>query len=165
MMAIDRTLFTRAISGYRDAFLSEYAHLPKSDQDQLWTQQLAEFIPVAETGAPDTSGVTTGRSHSYSGPSSDSTGNNNGSGSNSNNIASVSTKNVNLGKRTRQDASRTGSGVSPAKRQATVCLLVLYSNLPSVVPSPSTPSWNLTISRLRNPSMNRPSSRFRPLTR
>ncbi|OXV07718.1 hypothetical protein Egran_04518 [Elaphomyces granulatus] len=119
---VDRGLFFRAISSYRDVFLSEHAHLSESDRHQLWTQQLAQFIPASfETGStsPDTgdsltSGMTTSRSNCHIGPSLDSN-----SGSNNNNITGVGVKNVNLGKRTRQDAPRTGSGVSPAKRQAT----------------------------------------------
>jgi len=171
---VDEGLFFRVISGYRDLFLSEHAHLSESGRHQLWTQQLAQFIPASfETGStsPDTgdsltSGMTTSRSNSHIGPSLDSN-----SGSNNNNITGVGVKNINLGKRTRQDAPRTGSGVSPAKRQATVCLLgpLFQPSLRSSVPSllPQHPSWNLTIGRLRNPtvpSMNRSPPHFRPST-
>jgi hypothetical protein len=171
----DGGLFFRTISSCRDVFLSEHAHLSESDRHQLWTQQLAPFISASfETGStsPDTgdslaSGMMS-RSNSHIGLSLSNSGSNN---NNNFNITGVGVKNVNLGKRTRQDAPRTGSGVSPAKRQATVCLLgpLFQLSLRSSVPSllPQHPSWNLTIGRLRNPtvpSMNRSPPHFRPST-
>ncbi|EAW24495.1 uncharacterized protein NFIA_040710 [Aspergillus fischeri NRRL 181] len=42
----DDDLFTRAISGYRKAFLLRHNHLPESDRNQLWIQRLNQFMPA-----------------------------------------------------------------------------------------------------------------------
>ncbi|KAJ5091082.1 hypothetical protein NUU61_005952 [Penicillium alfredii] len=42
----DDELFTRAISGYRDAFLVQHSHLPEPQRHQLWSQRLSQFIPA-----------------------------------------------------------------------------------------------------------------------
>lgn len=42
----DEELFKSAISGYRDAFLVRHSHLPESERNRLWSQQLSQFIPV-----------------------------------------------------------------------------------------------------------------------
>jgi hypothetical protein len=93
----DDELFTRAISGYRDAFLDRHSHLPESERNRLWSQRLSQFLPatasssyrpVPGSGIPDT-----GSSLEKS------------------------------GKRIRQDTPRTlpGSGLPPTKRRVTVC--------------------------------------------
>lgn len=93
----DDELFTRAISGYRDAFLDRHSHLPEAERNRLWSQRLSQFLPatasssyrpVPGSGIPDT-----GSPHEKS------------------------------GKRTRQDTPRTlpGSGLPPTKRRVTVC--------------------------------------------
>ncbi|KAJ5999692.1 hypothetical protein N7481_000101 [Penicillium waksmanii] len=49
----DEELFKSAISGYRDAFLVRHSHLPESERNRLWSQQLSQFIPVdREDAAP-----------------------------------------------------------------------------------------------------------------
>lgn len=104
IMADDDDLFTRAISGYRDAFMDERAHLPESQRNQLWGQRLSQFLPPSTTtcdnahSAPDTGFVDHG---SYS-------------------LAKS-------GKRTRQDTPRTipGSGLPAPKRRATVCEILV----------------------------------------
>ncbi|KAF4254153.1 hypothetical protein KXX25_004676 [Aspergillus fumigatus] len=91
----DDELFTRAISGYRDAFLDRHSHLPEAERNRLWSQRLSQFLPatasssyrpVPGSGIPDT-----GSPHEKS------------------------------GKRTRQDTPRTlpGSGFPPTKRRVT----------------------------------------------
>lgn len=41
-------LFTRAISGYREAFLVRYSHLPEAQRNQLWSRRISPFIPAIE---------------------------------------------------------------------------------------------------------------------
>ncbi|KAJ5818927.1 hypothetical protein N7474_004518 [Penicillium riverlandense] len=42
----DDELFTRAISGYREAFLVQHSHLSESERNQLWSQRLSQFLPA-----------------------------------------------------------------------------------------------------------------------
>ncbi|KAJ5085104.1 hypothetical protein N7532_009875 [Penicillium argentinense] len=44
----DEELFKSAISGYRDAFLVRHAHLPESERNRLWGQQISQFIPAID---------------------------------------------------------------------------------------------------------------------
>ncbi|OJJ69590.1 hypothetical protein ASPBRDRAFT_32415 [Aspergillus brasiliensis CBS 101740] len=100
----DDELFTRAISGYRDAFLDRHSHLPESERNELWSQRLSQFMtttasssissvasssyrPVPGSGLPEDGGSTLEKS----------------------------------GKRSRQDTPRTlpGSGLPPPKRRVT----------------------------------------------
>jgi len=37
-------LFTRAISGYREAFLVRHSHLPESERNRLWRRRISDFI-------------------------------------------------------------------------------------------------------------------------
>ncbi|KAJ5404522.1 hypothetical protein N7509_004393 [Penicillium cosmopolitanum] len=56
----DEELFKSAISGYRDAFLVRHSHLPESERNRLWSQQLSQFIPVdREDAAPGKPGKRT----------------------------------------------------------------------------------------------------------
>ncbi|KAJ5528299.1 hypothetical protein N7513_012458 [Penicillium frequentans] len=41
-------LFNRAISGYREAFLVRYSHLPEEQRNQLWSHRISPFIPAIE---------------------------------------------------------------------------------------------------------------------
>lgn len=119
----DDELFTRAISGYRDAFLVEHSHLPESQRNELWGRRLQQFL-----AAPASS-----NSHQVHGS---------GTFGQDGSILEKSAK------RTRQDtSSRTipgsgsGSGLPLAKRRATVCdlgLLFPPSLYLSVSPSCST---------------------------
>ncbi|EKV06396.1 hypothetical protein PDIG_77630 [Penicillium digitatum PHI26] len=45
---LDDELFTSAISGYHEAFLVQYSHLPESERNQLWIERLSQFIPVPD---------------------------------------------------------------------------------------------------------------------
>lgn len=93
----DDELFTRAISGYRDAFLVQHSHLSESERNHLWSQRLSQFMTVT---APQD--VSTNASDML-------------------NAANASPPDS-IGKRTRQDVPRTiPSGIPPAKRRATVC--------------------------------------------
>lgn len=40
----DDELFTRAISGYREAFLVRHSHLPESERNRLWRRRISAFI-------------------------------------------------------------------------------------------------------------------------
>ncbi|KAJ5765828.1 hypothetical protein N7520_005387 [Penicillium odoratum] len=44
----DDELFTRAISGYREAFLDRYSHLSDAERNQLWSRRISPFIPALE---------------------------------------------------------------------------------------------------------------------
>lgn len=44
----DDELFTRAISGYREAFLVRHSHLPETQRNQLWRQRISAFLPAIE---------------------------------------------------------------------------------------------------------------------
>ncbi|KAJ6134714.1 hypothetical protein N7523_001036 [Penicillium sp. IBT 18751x] len=44
----DDELFTRAISGYRDAFLVRHSHLPEFERNRLWRQRISAFIDHPE---------------------------------------------------------------------------------------------------------------------
>lgn len=98
----DDELFTRAISGYRDAFLVQHSHLPESERNQLWGQRLSQFIPATASSSLN----------SYRPVS--------GSGILENGGSTTPEKS---GKRARQDTPRTlpGSGLPPTKRRVTVC--------------------------------------------
>ncbi|EED13638.1 conserved hypothetical protein [Talaromyces stipitatus ATCC 10500] len=87
----DDDLFTRAVSGYREAFWDRHQHLSEAERNLAWTQRLSQFI---------TAGSSTSSIPSKTGPPPD---------------TSADT----LGKRTRQ-GPRTVSEVSfSAKRRAT----------------------------------------------
>ncbi|KAA8648317.1 uncharacterized protein ATNIH1004_004202 [Aspergillus tanneri] len=93
----DDELFTRAISGYRDAFLDRHSHLSEAERNQLWGQRLSQFIPA-----------TASSSNSYRPvPSSG--------------ILNGGSTLEKSGKRIRQDTPRTlpGSGLPPTKRRVT----------------------------------------------
>lgn len=146
----DDELFTRAISGYRDAFLVEHSHLPESQRNELWVRRLQQFLAA---------------------PASSNSKQVHGSGTFDRDGSTLEKST----KRTRQDtSSRTipgfgsGSGLPLAKRRATVCdlgLLFPPSLCLSVFPSRSAGSTpclshsrqqsldrlpGLTIGRLRN---------------
>ncbi|KAE8399561.1 hypothetical protein BDV37DRAFT_275190 [Aspergillus pseudonomiae] len=95
----DEELFKRAISGYRDAFLDRHSHLSEAERNELWSQQLNQFMPTAAAVS----------SPSYRPVS--------GSGILDNGGSSLEKS----GKRTRQDTPRTlpGSGLPPTKRRVT----------------------------------------------
>lgn len=40
----DDDLFTRAVSGYREAFLDRHKHLSEAERKLAWTQRLSQFI-------------------------------------------------------------------------------------------------------------------------
>lgn len=44
----DDELFTRAISGYRDAFLVRHSNLPEFERNRLWRQRISAFIDHPE---------------------------------------------------------------------------------------------------------------------
>ncbi|KAL4980966.1 hypothetical protein BDW66DRAFT_1764 [Aspergillus desertorum] len=96
----DDELFTRAISGYRDAFLEQHAHLPESERNQLWSQRLSQFMPTTTAVSP-----TSPAYRPVSGSS----------------ILGHNTSSEKSGKRTRQETPRTlpGSGLPPTKRRVT----------------------------------------------
>lgn len=99
----DDLLFTKAISGFRDAFMIQYAHLPESHRNQLWSQRLSQFLPTSTTGCE-------------SGHSAPEAG-----------FLDHSCSLLDTGKRPRPDTPRTipDYGLPPAKRRATVCDLGL----------------------------------------
>ncbi|KAK5685602.1 hypothetical protein LTS12_029080, partial [Elasticomyces elasticus] len=99
----DDALFTRAISGYRAAFMEHHRALPESHRNQLWTQYLSQFLPAASAANPAYEGT-----HSAPNP---------GFLDHSNSADYL----AKLGKRSRQDTPRTipGSGQPLAKRRAT----------------------------------------------
>ncbi|PYH78812.1 hypothetical protein BO82DRAFT_149661 [Aspergillus uvarum CBS 121591] len=101
----DDELFTRAISGYRDAFLVRHSHLPESERNQLWSQRLSQFMTT--TASSSASSFDT--SSSYRPVP--------GSGVPEDDSAALEKS----GKRTRQDTPRTlpGSGLPPPKRRVT----------------------------------------------
>ncbi|BDD55395.1 hypothetical protein MAP00_000917 [Monascus purpureus] len=47
----DDESFTRAISGYRDAWLVQHSHLSESERNQLWSRRLSQFLPVSASPA------------------------------------------------------------------------------------------------------------------
>ncbi|KAJ5706723.1 hypothetical protein N7488_006524 [Penicillium malachiteum] len=57
----DDELFMRAISGYRDAFLDRYSHLPEAERMQLWSSRISPFIPAinGDDSTPGKSGKRT----------------------------------------------------------------------------------------------------------
>jgi hypothetical protein len=59
----DDDLFTRAVSGYRDAFWDRHQHLSEAERKLAWTQRLSQFITdgnaSACTSSPDTLGKRT----------------------------------------------------------------------------------------------------------
>ncbi|KAJ9191023.1 hypothetical protein DTO027B5_643 [Paecilomyces variotii] len=126
----DDELFTRAISGYRDAFLVQHSHLSESERNHLWSQRLSQFMTVT---APQD--VSTNASDML-------------------NAANASPPDS-IGKRTRQDVPRTiPSGIPPAKRRATTPELPVAIDLTrdlSHASSPAAPQMNqrpsTTISR------------------
>ncbi|KAL4806315.1 hypothetical protein BDV18DRAFT_160385 [Aspergillus unguis] len=96
----DDELFTRAISGYRDAFLDQHSHLSEPERIQLWSQRLSQFMPTTAV-SPATPAYRPVPGSSILGQN-----------------ASSSEKS---GKRTRQETPRTlpGSGLPPTKRRVT----------------------------------------------
>ncbi|KAL4874020.1 hypothetical protein BDV12DRAFT_181894 [Aspergillus spectabilis] len=95
----DDELFTRAISGYRDAFLDQRSHLPEAERIQLWSQRLSQFMPTTAVSP------TTPAYRPVPGSS----------------ILGNDSSSEKSGKRTRQDTPRTlpGSGLPPTKRRVT----------------------------------------------
>ncbi|KAL3428927.1 hypothetical protein BDV09DRAFT_190561 [Aspergillus tetrazonus] len=126
----DDELFTRAISGYRDAFLEQHSHLPESERNQLWSQRLSQFMPTTTAVSP-----TSPAYRPVSGSS----------------ILGHDTSSEKSGKRTRQETPRTlpGSGPPPTKRRVTTPdppeRVVLKRDL-SHASSPAAPetSWQLS---------------------
>lgn len=109
----DEELFKRAISGYRDAFLDRLSHLSEAERNELWSEQLNQFMPTtAAVSSPSYLPVS-------------------GSGTLHNDGSSLEKS----GKRTRQDTPRTlpGSGLPPTKRRVTVCDLS-WSSAPACFP-------------------------------
>lgn len=102
----DDELFTRAISGYRDAFLDRHSHLPESERNELWSQRLSQFMTTTAS-----SSISSVASSSYRPVP--------GSGLPEDGGAALEKS----GKRLRQDTPRTlpGSGLPPPKRRVTVC--------------------------------------------
>ncbi|KAL4942949.1 hypothetical protein BDV06DRAFT_154005 [Aspergillus oleicola] len=96
----DDDLFKRAISGYRDAFLERNSHLPEEERNQLWGQQLSQFIMPTTAVSP-----TSPAYRPVSGSS----------------ILGHDSSSEKSGKRTRQETPRTlpGSGLPPTKRRVT----------------------------------------------
>lgn len=103
----DDALFTRAISGYRAAFMEHHRALPESHRNHLWTQYLSQFLPVASSNSNN---AYEGAAHSAPNPG-------------YLDYLTHADHLANLGKRNRQDTPRTipGYGQPPAKRRATVC--------------------------------------------
>ncbi|PWY89084.1 hypothetical protein BO70DRAFT_285364 [Aspergillus heteromorphus CBS 117.55] len=101
----DDELFTRAISGYRDAFLVRHSHLTESERNELWSQRLSQFM----TTTASSSAFPSAASSSYRPVS--------GSGLPGDGASALEKS----GKRTRQDTPRTlpGSGLPPPKRRVT----------------------------------------------
>ncbi|RAL04640.1 uncharacterized protein BO80DRAFT_483071 [Aspergillus ibericus CBS 121593] len=101
----DDELFTRAISGYRDAFLVRHSHLPESERNELWSQRLSQFMTTTASSSTSPSAS----SSSYRPVP--------GSGLLEDGGSALEKS----GKRTRQDTPRTlpGSGLPPPKRRVT----------------------------------------------
>lgn len=143
---LDDELFERAISGYREAFLVNLAHLPETERNRLWTDRLTKFMP-APSGS---SRQAVDSIESLSTGLGDIDGS---SGTSSTNPTPTNPGSFEkLGKRTRQDASRPGPGLLSAKRRATVRLPGSLSSryIPCFVP----PVYlgcvpGLTVDRLR----------------
>lgn len=114
----DDELFTRAISGYRDAFLDRHSHLPESERNELWSQRLSQFMTTTAS-----SSISSVASSSYRPVP--------GSGLPEDGGAALEKS----GKRLRQDTPRTlpGSGLPPPKRRVTVCDLS-WSSAPASPP-------------------------------
>ena len=102
----DDALFTRAISGYRAAFMEHHRALPESHRNQLWTEYLSQFLLTASPANPASEGAHSAPNPGYL------------------DFPNRADYLANLGKRSRQDTPRTilGSGQPLAKRRATVCL-------------------------------------------
>lgn len=78
----DDELFTRAVSGYKEAFWSQHQHLSESQRGELWAQRLSQFLTTTATstatsssampgepktdGKPASSGATNGTKHQLS---------------------------------------------------------------------------------------------------
>lgn len=122
----DDELFTRAISGYRDAFLVEYSHLPESERNELWGRRLQQFL--AAPPSPNSPRVRRG-SGTF------------GHGSATREKPTKRIRQDNSSRTLPGSGSGSGSGLPLAKRRATVCDLGLLSPPSpclSVSPSPST---------------------------
>lgn len=100
----DDALFTRAISGFRDVFMDQHAHLPESHRNQLWSQRLSQFLPSSSAANPACEVAHSAPNPGFLDPE---------------NAGFLSMS----GKRRRQDTPRIipGSGLPLAKRRATVC--------------------------------------------
>ncbi|KAL2817424.1 hypothetical protein BDW59DRAFT_132733 [Aspergillus cavernicola] len=137
----DDELFTRAISGYRDAFLDQHSHLPEPERIQLWSLRLSQFMPTTAV-SPTTPGY-----RPVSGTS----------------ILGQDTSSENSGKRTRQDTPRTlpGSGPPPAKRRVTTPDPPEHVEMKrdlSHASSPAAPETTWQISRTMSQTDNLPTS-------
>lgn len=101
----DDELFTRAIYGFRDAFLDQISHLPEPERMQLWRQRLSEFM------APTAVSPATPAYRSVSGSSI---------------LGRDTSPSEKSGKRARQETPRTlpDFGLPPTKRRVTVCDLL-----------------------------------------
>ncbi|KAI9374854.1 hypothetical protein BJX61DRAFT_236042 [Aspergillus egyptiacus] len=133
----DDELFTRAISGYRDAFLDQHSHLPEAERIQLWSQRLSQFMPTTAV-SPTTSAYrpVSGSSILGQDPSSEKSG-----------------------KRIRQDTPRTlpGSGLPPTKRRVTTPDSPEHVELPrksSHASSPEVPETTWQLSRTMSQTDN-----------
>ncbi|KAL5333405.1 hypothetical protein BJX70DRAFT_403595 [Aspergillus crustosus] len=136
----DDELFTRAISGFRDAFLDQHSHLPEPERIQLWSQRLSQFMPTTAV-SPTTPAYRPV-------PGSSILGHNSSEKS---------------GKRTRQDTPRTlpGTGLPPTKRRATTPdppdRVELKRDL-SYASSPAAPESSWQLSRTMSQTDNLPPS-------
>ncbi|KAL4996788.1 hypothetical protein BDV10DRAFT_107590 [Aspergillus recurvatus] len=134
----DDELFTRAISGYRDAFLEQHSHLPESERNQLWSQRLSQFMPTTTAVSP-----TSPAYRPVSGSS----------------ILGHNTSSEKSGKRTRQETPRTlpGSGLPPTKRRVTTPdppeRIALKRDL-SHASSPAAPETSWQLSRTMSQTEN-----------
>ncbi|KAF7589703.1 hypothetical protein BBP40_003950 [Aspergillus hancockii] len=137
----DDELFTRAISGYRDAFLVRHSHLSETERNELWSQRLSQFMPAtASSSSPSYRPVP-------------------GSGI-LDNGGSLLEKS---GKRTRQDTPRTlpGSGLPPTKRRVTTPEPPVTVDLTRDLSQASSPAAPQTIRKLsRSNSRKDPSTTY-----
>ncbi|KAL4885197.1 hypothetical protein BJY04DRAFT_214535 [Aspergillus karnatakaensis] len=137
----DDELFTRAISGYRDAFLDQHSHLPEAERIQLWSQRLCQFMPATAVSP------TTPAYRPIPGSS----------------ILGHDSPSEKSGKRTRQDTPRTlpGSGLPPTKRRVTTPdpqdHVELKRDL-SHASSPAAPETSWQLSRTMSQTDNLPPS-------
>lgn len=155
----DEDLFTRAISGYREVFWCQNAHLSEEERNRLWTQRLSFFIPTPSVSSQQAADVfessSTGLSIMDTNPGLSLLG---GGLSSANPGPSASAET--LGKRTLPVASQTTSGHISAKRRATTpendgvpvrtaSSTMAIASLPSSASSTATPMYRRSSARSR----------------